>query len=54
MESQNALRRILCIYMFEKGELIESGSHDELMRQNGKYAEIFNLQAEKYRRDAEE
>ena len=40
------------IYMFEKGELIESGSHDELMRQNGKYAEIFNLQAEKYKANA--
>ena len=30
-------------------KLIESGSHDELMAQNGKYAEMFLLQAEKYR-----
>jgi len=36
------------IYMFEKGNLIEHGSHDELMKLGGKYAEIFNLQAEKY------
>ena len=37
------------IYMFEKGRLIEEGSHNELMEQNGKYAEMFRLQAEKYR-----
>jgi ATP-binding cassette subfamily B protein len=37
------------IYMFEKGRLIEQGSHNELMGQNGKYAEMFRLQAEKYR-----
>ena len=37
------------IYMFEKGRLIESGSHSELMGQNGKYAEMFGLQALKYR-----
>jgi ATP-binding cassette subfamily B protein len=37
------------IYMFENGAIIESGSHEELMEQNGKYAEMFRLQAEKYR-----
>lgn len=37
------------IYMFDSGALIESGSHDELMQMNRKYAEMFNLQAEKYR-----
>lgn len=36
------------IYMFENGSIIESGSHEELMEQNGKYAEMFHLQAEKY------
>lgn len=36
------------IYMLEKGEIIESGTHEELMTLNGKYAEMFNLQAEKY------
>ena len=36
------------IYMFDSGRLIEEGSHDELMEINGKYAEMFNLQAEKY------
>lgn len=37
------------ILMFANGKLIESGSHDELMALNGKYAEMFLLQAEKYR-----
>jgi ATP-binding cassette subfamily B protein len=37
------------IYMFEKGRLIEQGSHAELMRLNEKYAKMFTLQAEKYR-----
>lgn len=36
------------ILMMEKGKIIESGSHDELMLLGGKYAEMFNLQAEKY------
>lgn len=36
------------IYMFSGGELIEQGTHEELMANEGKYAEMFNLQAEKY------
>lgn len=36
------------IYMFDSGRLIEAGSHDELMALDGKYAYMFNLQAEKY------
>ena len=41
------------IYMLENGEIVESGSHDELMALNGKYAYMFNLQAEKYRETEE-
>ncbi len=37
------------IFMLENGTIIEQGSHDELIAQDGKYAEMFNLQAEKYR-----
>ena len=36
------------IYMFDSGRLAEVGSHDELMAMGGKYAEMFELQAEKY------
>lgn len=36
------------IFMLENGRIIESGSHDELMALDGKYAYMFKLQAEKY------
>ncbi len=36
------------IYMFDSGRIIEAGTHDELMLQNGKYADMFRLQAKKY------
>ncbi|MRG44789.1 ATP-binding cassette domain-containing protein [Chitinophaga sp. SYP-B3965] len=37
------------ILVLEKGELIEIGSHDELLLKNGRYAELFHLQAKGYR-----
>lgn len=37
------------IYMLADGKIIEKGTHDFLMEQNGEYAEMFRLQAEKYR-----
>ena len=36
------------IYMFENGTVIEQGTHAELMALNGKYAEMWKLQAENY------
>lgn len=42
------------IFVLEKGRIIESGSHEELMEKNGTYAYMFGLQAEKYKRDEEE
>jgi len=36
------------IYMFDTGRLIEQGSHNELLAQNGKYAEMFRVQSQKY------
>lgn len=36
------------IYVMENGEIIESGSHSELMEQGGTYSKMFTLQAEKY------
>ncbi len=37
------------IYVMEKGSIIESGTHKQLMEQNGTYAYMFRLQAEKYK-----
>jgi len=36
------------IYLLENGRIVESGSHKELMERNGKYAEMFHLQAQSY------
>ncbi len=36
------------ILVLENGQLIESGSHDELLTVNGRYAELFRLQARGY------
>ena len=41
------------IYMFDGGHLIECGTHEELIEKNGKYAYMFNLQAENYRKQTE-
>jgi ATP-binding cassette subfamily B protein len=37
------------IYVLDAGRVIEEGSHDELMAQGGRYAELFDLQARAYR-----
>ncbi len=37
------------IFVIEQGVIKESGSHAELIALNGRYAELFNLQAEAYR-----
>jgi len=36
------------ILVLERGEITERGTHCELMKKNGKYAHLFNLQAKKY------
>jgi ATP-binding cassette subfamily B protein len=36
------------IYVLKDGEVVEHGSHSELMGENGLYAELFNLQAKAY------
>ena len=36
------------IYMFEHGTVIEQGTHSELMELDGKYAEMWKLQAQNY------
>jgi ATP-binding cassette subfamily B protein len=37
------------IVFIQNGRIIEHGSHDELMRQDGHYARLFSLQAAGYR-----
>lgn len=37
------------IYFMEKGQIAEQGTHDELILQGGKYADMFNIQAKYYR-----
>lgn len=37
------------IIVIEHGRVLEIGSHQELIAQDGRYAELFNLQAEAYR-----
>ena len=36
------------IYMFDHGKIVEVGSHDALMSLDGKYAEMYRVQAKKY------
>lgn len=41
------------IYYMESGKIVEAGNHEDLMRINGKYAQMYRIQAEKYRLDKE-
>jgi ATP-binding cassette subfamily B protein len=36
------------ILVLDRGQILESGSHEELLQLNGRYAELFNLQAAGY------
>jgi len=37
------------IAVLNQGRIIERGSHEELMQLNGRYAQLFTLQARGYR-----
>lgn len=37
------------ILVIQDGELVEEGTHETLLKQNGEYARLFQLQSEKYR-----
>ena len=42
------------VAMFDSGSLIEYGTHEELLEKKGKYAEIFEVQAQYYKEHKEE
>ena len=37
------------IYVLDGGKIVESGTHDELVDHGGKYADLFETQAQYYR-----
>ena len=39
------------VYLLENGQIEEEGTHFELLHKNGKYADMWNKQAEKYRQE---
>lgn len=41
------------IILLDNGTVIESGTHTELINKNGKYAEMYHMQSEKYKEGAE-
>ncbi len=45
----STVRKADRIYVVDSGRIIEEGSHEKLMKQKGKYAQLFELQAEGYR-----
>lgn len=38
------------IYVFDHGEIVEEGSHEELMKLHGKYYEMYTAQRNLYER----
>lgn len=42
------------IFLFKDGQIAEEGSHEQLMRENGSYADMFRRQAENYRTGTED
>ncbi len=45
----STVRRADRIHVLEKGRIIESGTHEELVKMRGQYAKLFELQAAGYR-----
>lgn len=43
-----SIKNVDKIFFIENGLLLEAGSHEELMRINGKYAEMYKAQADNY------
>jgi ATP-binding cassette, subfamily B, bacterial len=45
----STVRMADCIYVLEHGRIVDSGTHDSLIRRGGKYADLFERQAQYYR-----
>lgn len=45
----STVRNVDRIHVMDQGQIVETGSHDELMGIGGRYAELFELQAKAYR-----
>ncbi|KAI1048550.1 hypothetical protein LB506_002741 [Fusarium annulatum] len=41
----STIQRADVIYVFDQGRIVEQGTHSELMKKNGRYAELVNLQS---------
>ncbi|KAK7952571.1 P-loop containing nucleoside triphosphate hydrolase protein [Apiospora aurea] len=41
----STIQRADIIYVFDQGRIVEEGTHSDLMRKNGRYAELVNLQS---------
>lgn len=41
------------IVLFENGSVVETGTHEELMKKDGKYAQMYHIQAQYYRKGEE-
>ncbi len=50
----STVRRVDQICVLERGRVVELGTHDELMAQNGRYRTMFDLQAQRFSSEDEE
>ena len=48
----STVRMADCIYVLEDGKIIESGTHDRLIHDGGKYARLFEIQAQYYQKNS--
>jgi len=45
----STVRQADLIVVMDRGEIVEQGTHEELVRRKGRYARLFELQARAYR-----
>ena len=43
----NGTKQIYIKYLFDRGRLVEEGTHEELIRRGGRYATLHRIQAGK-------